>query len=363
MASSRSRPGASPASAPSVALPAEASHIAETEDGAEAGRFVADAPAAGQRLDQFLTARLAGAFSRSRIQAVIESGGVRIDGRPVASPSRRLTEGETVEMTVPEAEEPDPQPEPIPLTILYEDEALIVIDKPAGLVVHPGAGNWTGTLVNALLHHCGDSLSGIGGVKRPGIVHRLDKDTSGVMVVAKTDLAHRSLSEQFAAHGRDGRMERAYLAVVWGVPARPKGRIEAALGRSSLDRLKRQVVPESRADARHAVTHYEVMARGVGDSTALLRCILETGRTHQIRVHMAHAGHPLIGDELYGKSFRTKALRLPEPAGAIAAAFPRQALHAASLGFEHPLTGAPLRFETAPPEDFRTLAEALELAR
>ncbi|WP_152045141.1 RluA family pseudouridine synthase [Aureimonas psammosilenae] len=328
----------------------------------EASRFTVTEEAGGTRLDQFLASRLDGALSRSRVQGVIEAGGVSVDGKPTASAKRRMVAGEVVEIAVPEAAEPDPFPEDIPLDILFEDDSLVVLDKPAGLVVHPGAGNWTGTLVNALLHHCGDSLSGIGGVKRPGIVHRLDKDTSGVMVVAKTDLAHRSLSEQFAAHGRDGRMERAYLALVWGVPTRPKGRIDAALGRSTADRLKRQVVPETRADARHAVTQFEVLGKDASGEVSLVRCILETGRTHQIRVHMAHIGHPLVGDELYGKSLRTKARKLPEPASSLVGAFARQALHAHRLGFVHPMTGEEMRFETPVPTDMAAIMEALRLS-
>ena len=196
---------------------------------------------------------------------------------------------------MPEPQDPEPQGEPIPLDILYEDAEIIVINKPPGLVVHPGAGNWTGTLVNALIHHCGDSLSGIGGVRRPGIVHRLDKDTSGVMVVAKTDAAHRALSEAFADHGRSGDLERAYQALVWGAPARNQGTIDAPLGRAR-DRVLRAVVPEGRDDARHAITRYTVLERfpagGTEAMASFVECRLETGRTHQIRVHMAHIGHP-----------------------------------------------------------------------
>ncbi len=316
---------------------------------------------AGLRLDRFLAGALGGEFSRARLQDLIAAGQVRVAGSSVASASRKVAAGETVELSVPEAAEPDPQPEEIALAILHEDAHLIVVDKPAGLVVHPGPGNWSGTLVNALLHHCAGSLSGIGGVKRPGIVHRLDRDTSGVMVVAKTDAAHAGLAAQFAAHGRDGRLDRSYEALAWGVPARPRGAIEAALGRSNSDRVKRAVVPEGRADARHAVTHYEVLARAPGPEplASLLRCRLETGRTHQIRVHLAHIGHPLIGDDVYGAGFRSRVARLDEKAAILAAAFRRQALHARTLGFEHPATGASMRFDAPPPQDFTELRDAL----
>ncbi|KAB0678035.1 RluA family pseudouridine synthase [Aureimonas leprariae] len=329
--------------------------------GGEARRLAVPPDAAGTRLDRFLTEALGGAESRSRIQAVIAAGGVGVNGRTALTANRKVAGGDVVSFTAPEPAEPAPEPEAIPLRVLFEDAAVIVIDKPAGLVVHPGAGNWTGTLVNALLHHCGASLSGIGGVKRPGIVHRLDKDTSGVMVAAKNDQAHRSLSAQFAAHGRDGRMERAYLAAVWGVPARRAGTIDAPLGRSTSDRTKRQVVPPARADARHALTRYEVLARAPGGEASLVRCVLETGRTHQIRVHMAHLGHPLIGDDLYGAAFRTKARRLQGAAAEVVTAFGRQALHAALLAFEHPVTGERMRFEASPPADMRELIAALGL--
>ncbi|GHD19812.1 pseudouridine synthase [Tianweitania populi] len=312
---------------------------------------------AGMRLDQWLSAQMAPDYSRSRIQALIKAGAVQIDQVPVSDQKRKLGVGQSVTIDVPPAQDPEPQGENIPLDVLFEDEHLIVINKPAGLVVHPGAGNWTGTLVNALIHHCSQSLSGIGGVKRPGIVHRLDKDTSGVMVAAKTDQAHRVLSDAFADHGRSGDLERAYLALVWGTPDRATGTIDAALGRAS-DRVRRAVVRETREDARHAVTHYAV-AETFGDKTApsasLVECTLETGRTHQIRVHMAHLGHPVIGDADYGQAFRTKANRLAEPLRAQVVAFPRQALHAWLLGFSHPVTGEPMRFEAPPPADMAAL--------
>ncbi len=318
------------------------------------------AEAAGQRLDQWLAAALAPAMSRNRIQALVREGHVTLAGKPATEPKTRLAGGETVGLTMPQAEAAEPLAEDIPLTVLYEDADVVVIDKPAGLVVHPGAGNPSGTLVNALLHHCGDSLSGIGGVRRPGIVHRLDKDTSGVMVVAKNDAAHRALSEQFADHGRTGPLERSYLALVWGTPARTSGTIEASLGRASADRTRRAVVRDTRADAREALTHYTVIERfgEKPDSTAaasLVECRLETGRTHQIRVHMAHIGHPLIGDRDYGAAFLTKANRLPEPLQTAVRAFPRQALHARLLAFAHPATGKVMRFEAEMPGDMGKL--------
>jgi 23S rRNA pseudouridine1911/1915/1917 synthase len=340
-------------------------HNQEPDELIEAGASLVlrtDAEAAGQRLDQWLAGRLAPGLSRSRVQALIKQGAVSV-GKVVATEAKRkLAAGEEVAVDLPEPEPAEPQGEDIPLDILYEDASLVVINKPAGLVVHPGAGNWTGTLVNALIHHCGDSLSGIGGVKRPGIVHRLDKDTSGVMVVAKTDHAHRLLSEAFADHGRTGDLRRAYVALVWGIPARPSGTIDAPLGRAA-DRVRRAVVPETRGDARHAITHYTVEERyGEGQekyaAASLVECRLETGRTHQIRVHMAHIGHPLVGDPDYGQAFRSKANRLPEPLATKVRGFPRQALHAGLLEFPHPDTHLTMRFEAPIPGDMEDLVGA-----
>lgn len=289
-----------------------------------------------------------------------------MNGDAAGEPKRKVAPGDLVTIAVPEPEPAEPNGENIPLDILFEDAELIVLAKPAGLVVHPGPGNWTGTLVNALIHHCGASLSGIGGVRRPGIVHRLDKETSGVMVVAKTDRAHRGLSEAFADHGRSGDLQRAYQALVWGAPERPSGTIDAALGRATADRTRRAVVREDREDARRAVTHYHVLEQfasmGV-NAAALLECRLETGRTHQIRVHMAHIGNPVIGDPDYGQGFRTKANRLPEALKAIVLAFPRQALHAAMLGFRHPVTAELMRFEAPLPSDMAELIAAFRVSR
>ncbi|MFU0504981.1 RluA family pseudouridine synthase [Pseudaminobacter sp. NGMCC 1.201702] len=321
----------------------------------------AGADAAGLRLDQWLAAALGPDFSRNRVQALIRQGAVTVNGATVNELKRKMAKGDRAEVVIPEPEPAEPRGEAIALDILYEDDELIVINKPAGLVVHPGAGNWTGTLVNALIHHCGDSLSGIGGVKRPGIVHRLDKDTSGVMVVAKTDRAHKSLSDAFADHGASGELERAYLALVWNIPARVTGIIDAPLGRAA-DRVRRAVVPAGRGDARHAVTHYTVLER-YGETAAdavkaaLVECRLETGRTHQIRVHMAHISHPVIGDPDYGQAFRTKANRLPEPLQGLVRGLSRQALHAGLLGFCHPTTGEPMRLTAPMPLDMAEIVE------
>ena len=251
-------------------------------------------------------------LSRSRLQALIRAGEVRRDGAAVADLRHRVKAGETYTVDVPAPEPAAPQAQAIPLAVVYEDAHLIVIDKPAGLAVHPGPGHATGTLVNALIAHCGASLSGIGGVKRPGIVHRLDKDTTGLLVVAKTDRRTRGSPEQFAAHGADGRLERRYLALVWGAPDRPRGAIDAALARSSANRTKIAVVSE--AAGRHAVTRYAVLETyGAAETkpiASLLELALETGRTHQIRVHLAHIGHPLLGDMTYGAGFKASARNL-----------------------------------------------------
>ncbi|MBH0239555.1 RluA family pseudouridine synthase [Methylobrevis albus] len=323
-----------------------------------------DAGLAGRRLDGALAEALPD-ISRSRLKALIEAGHVRLtgpNGGPLPDPSRKTKSGDVVEVSLPAPVAAEPQPEAIPLDVVFEDEHLIVIDKPAGLVVHPAAGHWSGTLVNALLYHCGDSLSGIGGVRRPGIVHRLDKDTTGLMVVAKSDAAHAGLAEQFADHGRTGALERAYQAVVWGTPEPWRGTINLPLGRSSSDRTRMAVV---RKGGKEAITHYEVLERfptGAGRAAAasLVECRLETGRTHQIRVHLAELGHPLLGDQDYARGFLTKANRLPEPAATAVREFPRQALHAFLIAFDHPVTGEFLRFERSIPQDMKELMEQLQ---
>jgi 23S rRNA pseudouridine1911/1915/1917 synthase len=319
-----------------------------------------DAESASDRLDR-AAAQAWPDISRSRLQVLIRDGRVTVNGRAATDPKQKVSGGAAIALDLPPAAPPEPQGEAIALTVVYEDDDLIVIDKPPGLVVHPAAGHESGTLVNALIAHCGESLSGIGGVKRPGIVHRLDKDTSGLLVVAKNDRAHRSLADQFADHGRTGPLERAYLAIVWGVPGRGNGTVEAPLGRSSHNREKMAVVPADKG--RYAITHYAVEetlpTRAKEPIASLVRCELETGRTHQIRVHMAHLGHPLLGDRLYGAGFRTKANRLSETQQAILTSLDRQALHAAVLGFEHPRTGETLRFESDLPADMGALLEAL----
>jgi 23S rRNA pseudouridine1911/1915/1917 synthase len=311
---------------------------------------------AGGRLDRVLAARIP-ALSRSRLKALILAGQVAIAARTIRDPATAVNSGDTVTVTLPPPEPAAPQGEAIPLNIVYEDDALLVLDKPAGLVVHPAAGHASGTLVNALIAHCGDSLSGIGGVKRPGIVHRLDKDTSGLMVVAKGDRAHRALSKQFADKGESG-LQRGYLAFVWGAPDRPKGTIDAPLDRNPHARDKRAV----RVGGRPAVTHWQLLQRFAGADgkpvASLLACTLETGRTHQIRVHLAYIGHPILGDATYATGFKSKAGRLGPQTQAALAALGRQALHAYLLAIEHPDTGEVLAFRSELPGDLRRLRDA-----
>ena len=313
---------------------------------------------AGERLDRVLAARIEG-LSRSRLKTLILGGQVAIGGRTIRDPGYRVNAAEAILVAVPPPDEARPQAEAIALNVVFEDDDIIVIDKPRGLVVHPAAGHHAGTLVNALIAHCGDSLSGIGGVKRPGIVHRLDKDTTGLMVVAKNDRAHRKLAAQFADHGRQGPLQRGYLAIVWGAPARPRGTIEAAIERHPHARDKMAV----RASGRAAITHWQVLERYLGDNgkpvASLLECRLETGRTHQIRVHVAHAGYPLLGDAAYGAGFKTKAAHLAPAAREGLAALGRQALHAYLLVLEHPSTGKMLEFRSELPADLSRLRYAL----
>jgi 23S rRNA pseudouridine1911/1915/1917 synthase len=319
--------------------------------------LVVDETTAGGRIDAVL-AKEHTVLSRSRIKDLILEGAVTIDGRTVSEPKYRLKVGETITLIAPPPEDPEPQGEDIPLDILYEDDELIVINKPVGMVVHPAPGSPNGTLVNALIFHCGDSLKGIGGVKRPGIVHRLDRDTSGVMVAAKTDRAHKHLSAQFADHGRTGPLHRAYIAFAWGSTQSGMGSVDAPLGRDSGNRLKQAV----RKDGRDAITHYAVEARYGEDSWDITRiqCQLETGRTHQIRVHMAHIGHPLVSDLVYASGYATKLNRLPEALAAAIRALGRQALHAAELGFEHPVTKEEMIFEADLPDDLQAVQDELD---
>jgi 23S rRNA pseudouridine1911/1915/1917 synthase len=340
---------------------------------------VVTADETGDRLDRVL-ARHVGELSRSRLKLLIEAGAVTVDGKTIRDPSHHVNSGCNILVDVPPALPAKPAAEPIPLRVIYEDGDIIVIDKPRNLVVHPAAGHWTGTLVNALIAHCGDSLSGIGGERRPGIVHRLDKDTTGVMVVAKNDRAHRALAKQFADHGRsDEPFERAYLAFVWGVPDRPQGVIDRPIDRHPKSRERMAI----REGGREAVTHWQVLERYGGETgpsgkagrkgsaagpssgkpagpvASLLLCRLETGRTHQIRVHLASIGHPIVGDEVYGSGFRTKAALLPPSAQAALAALARQALHAHILAVKHPSSGEFLQFRSELPPDLARLRSAL----
>ena len=312
---------------------------------------------AGLRLDRALAARIT-TLSRSHLKTLILAGQVRIAARTIRDPAVTVKSGDVVTVTLPPPESALPKGETIPLNIVYEDDAIIVIDKPKGLVVHPAAGHASGTLVNALIAHCGATLSGIGGVKRPGIVHRLDKDTTGLMIVAKTDKAHRALSGQFAKK-TEGPIKRGYLTLVWGAPDRPKGSIDAPLGRHSHARDKQAV----RDNGRPAVTHWQVLERFLGPDrrpvASLVACTLETGRTHQIRVHLAHIGHPILGDATYGTGFKTKASQLGPKARAALDTLGRQALHAYLLTVEHPETGDVLEFQSELPADLRRLHDAL----
>lgn len=315
-----------------------------------------EAEQAGERLDRVIAAGLP-ELSRSRAKALIEQGHVALAGTDgtaatIDDPSYRVKPDQRIHIAVPPAEEAVPAGQEIPLTVVYEDDDLIVIDKPAGMVVHPAPGNPDQTLVNALIAHCGDSLSGIGGVKRPGIVHRIDKDTSGLLVAAKNDAAHQALSAAFARHD----IERSYQCVVWGVPQPREGRIEGNIGRNTADRKKMTVVSKG---GKPAVTHYRVL-QALGDGAALVACRLETGRTHQIRVHISALGHPLIGDQTYGRATPARRSRLSPDARAAALIFPRQALHAATLGLTHPRSGRELRWESPLPLDMVELIQALK---
>jgi 23S rRNA pseudouridine1911/1915/1917 synthase len=312
----------------------------------------------GVRLDIFLSQRLT-ELSRTRVQALIKQGHVHSGAATIVDAKYRVKPGERFEVTVPPPVPAEPEAETIPLNILYEDDALIVIDKPAGLVVHPGAGHSSGTLVNALIAHCGASLSGIGGVARPGIVHRLDKDTSGILVVAKTDQAHRALAAEFADHGREGALERTYLALIWGTPPLPQGTIDAPIGRHPTSRTKMAVLPNK---GRHAITHYRVLETFGGHPpiASLVECTLETGRTHQVRVHLTHLGTPVIGDPLYAQGFKSKLRNLPEPLRTKIMQLDRQALHAARLAFTHPMTGTLLEFNSQLPEELAEILESLK---
>jgi 23S rRNA pseudouridine1911/1915/1917 synthase len=313
--------------------------------------------AAGRRADRFL-AEAIGSLSRSRVKALIAEGMATRDDGPLLSASEPVRAGSRYALRVPPAAPALPLPENIPLAVLHEDADLLVLDKPAGLVVHPAPGNQEGTLVNALLAHAGEDLPGIGGERRPGIVHRLDKDTSGVMVVAKTERAHRALSVLFAE--RD--LDREYLALAWGLPEPPAGEIEAPIGRHPADRKRMAVLTGKDAERRGkpALTRYRTERAWNGTACSLLRCRLLTGRTHQIRVHLAHAGHPLVGDPVYLRRIPAAARLLPPPQRDALLSFPRQALHAETLGFRHPVTGQALHFSAPPPPDLAGLLALLD---
>ncbi|MEO0882247.1 MAG: RluA family pseudouridine synthase [Pseudomonadota bacterium] len=321
---------------------------------------------AGTRLDLWLSQQFE-TLSRSRAKALVQDGALEVDGTIEKDPRAKIISGAEYALKRPDPVPATPEPEDLPLNILHEDDHLIVLNKAAGMAVHPGAGTWSGTLVNALLHHCAGTLSGIGGVERPGIVHRLDKLTTGVMVAAKTEVAHAGLSEQFAAHS----IERMYLALTRGAPRPLTGTVDTRIARSTSDRKKMAVVRDPASEAgRHAVTHYKARAtygqldKGSGlPAAALIECRLETGRTHQIRVHMAHIGAPLIGDPVYGRQRGIKAWGSGDAfidATTLARKMTRQALHAAVLGFQHPVTGQTLRLEARPPEDMSELITAFE---
>ncbi|MEO1608060.1 MAG: RluA family pseudouridine synthase [Pseudomonadota bacterium] len=323
-------------------------------------QLIVGAEASGSRLDKFVAAAVS-ELSRQRVQGLIKAGNVMVDGDPCLDAKCKVRENQKVSVALPPLEPAGIMAEAIPLNIVYEDDDVIVVDKPAGLVTHPAPGHTGGTLVNALLAHAGKSLSGIGGVARPGIVHRLDKDTSGLIVIAKNDYAHKHLAQQFAAHGSDGRMQRIYSAFTWGGFDRPRGTVDAPLGRSTTNRRKIKIV--SGAYGRHAVSHYWVQkqyAFASGVTVSQLRLQLETGRTHQIRVHMASIGHPLLGDMTYGMGFKSSAVNLPERSADALDALGRQALHAVILAFQHPRSGDVMHFESPLPSDLASLAAALE---
>ena len=327
-----------------------------SDQNSETLRFVVGDEQSGSRLDKAL-AMLAPEFSRSRLQGLIQDGALTLNGLPCTETKRSVAKGHVIELIIPPAQEAEPEPENIPLDIVYEDEDMLVLNKAVGMVVHPGAGNWSGTLVNALLYHCGDSLSGIGGVMRPGIVHRLDKDTSGLMVVAKHDKAHAGLSEQL----QDRSLSRVYEALVLGVPVPLKGCVDRPIGRDPRNRLKMSVKGRTSKEAR---THYLVQ-QAFGDVFSLVECRLESGRTHQIRVHMEAIKHPLIGDALYGAQATAVQGAVkrggfePEIAEKLLD-FPRQALHAKEIEFEHPMNGKRMSFAKERPDDFSKLLKLFD---
>jgi 23S rRNA pseudouridine1911/1915/1917 synthase len=330
--------------------------VEHPESDFEVSTLLTGIEAKGKRLDAWLAAQF-DTVSRARIQALIAEGYVQINGTSIKHNNQKLKGTETITMYWPEPEPAEPEPQNIPLDIVYEDDAIIVINKPVGMVVHPAPGAYDSTLVNALLYHCGDSLSGIGGVKRPGIVHRLDKDTSGVMVVAKTDQAHKHLSAQFADHGRTGPMERLYHAIIWNTLPKPALTIDEPIGRDPHNRLKMAV----RKNGREAITHIRQLENFYDNKqkplSSFVECRLETGRTHQIRVHLTHIGCPLLGDPVYGTHYAASMKKLEEKAGH--SLITRQALHATLLSLVHPVDNTVLTFQSEPPEDFANILKIL----
>jgi len=310
------------------------------------------------RLDQFLKKNIIH-LSRTRIKKLIVDGFLKVNNRIIMDPSYNVRENDICILEIPEAIKAKPIGEKIDLEIIYEDNDLIVINKQKGLVVHPAPGNPNKTLVNALINHCGNSLSGIGGEKRPGIVHRLDKDTSGLLVVAKNDRSHNGLASQFKNHGKDGKLIRAYKAIVWGIPTFSSGKISTFIGRSDRNRKKMMVVDNEKYKSKEAVTHWKVLEKNNENNITLIECKLETGRTHQIRVHLDYISHPILGDPLYGQGYKTRINKLePNIKFLVEKHGNTQALHAYKLGFKHPITNENLIFETDPPENMKKIIES-----
>jgi len=336
--------------------------VSADDDGIRIDRVIATHQRAPQNAQNALAS-----LSRQRIQALIKQSQASIIRNAqtyiIDDPAWQVKSGDEISLTVPPLKQTKLTAQAIPLNVLYEDDSLIVLNKPAGLVVHPAPGNIDYTLVNALMAHCGESLSGISGERRPGIVHRLDKNTSGVMVAAKHDMAHQSLAAQFATHGRDGRLSRAYEAFIWGRPVPIIGKIETAMQRHPKARKKMRAVKKTTKArrARHATTHY-VTKQSWDDPPLIshIECVLETGRTHQIRVHMAHIGCPIIGDQIYGRGQMSRLRKLPPALADCVKTLNRQALHARLLAFEHPATGESMRFEAPLPDDMLNLAHHLQ---
>ena len=310
------------------------------------------------RLDQFLKKNIIH-LSRTRIKKLIVDGFLKVNNRIIMDPSYNVRENDICILEIPEAIKAKPIGEKIDLEIIYEDNDLIVINKQKGLVVHPAPGNPNKTLVNALINHCGNSLSGIGGEKRPGIVHRLDKDTSGLLVVAKNDRSHNGLASQFKNHGKDGKLIRAYKALIWGIPTFSSGKISTFIGRSDRNRKKMMVINNEKYKSKEAITNWKVLGKNSENNITLIECKLETGRTHQIRVHLDYISHPILGDPLYGQGYKTRINKLePNIKFLVEKHGNTQALHAYKLGFKHPITNENFIFETDPPENMKKIIES-----